>query len=436
MQAIDLNNKYWMPFTANRQFKSAPRLMSRAKGMFYYSDDNRPILDGTSGLWCCNAGHGREEIAKAVSDQLTTMEYAPSFQMGHPKAFELAKRLAQNINQLSSVFFTNSGSEAVDTALKIALAYHQANGDKKREWLIGRDKGYHGVGFGGISVGGLANNKKQFGSLLAKVDHLPSTFDITRNAFSRGLPIHGEEYADALEAICRQHGGETIAAVIVEPIAGSAGVILPTSNYLKRLREICDQHGILLIFDEVITGFGRVGTTFAAQRFDVTPDMITCAKGLTNGAIPMGAVLVDKQIHDTFMRGPEEIIELFHGYTYSGHPVAVAAAMATLDIYEKEQLFQRSRNLENHWQAALHSLSDIDAVIDVRNYGLMGAIELAPRESTTTRAYDVFTHCFHHNDLLIRVTGDVVALSPPLIASESHIDEIIHRLRQSMLAIR
>lgn len=409
--------------------------MSRAEGMFYYSDDDRAILDGTSGLWCCNAGHSRQEITAAVSAQLSTMDYAPSFQMGHPKAFELAKRLSAFIPDLSSVFYTNSGSEAVDTALKIALSYHQQRGDTKRQLLIGREKGYHGVGFGGISIGGLPNNRKGFGPLLPNVDHLPSTLDIANNAFSRGLPLHGDELADALELLCDKHGGESIAAVIVEPIAGSAGVILPSQGYLKRLRELCTHHGILLIFDEVITGFGRVGRCFAAERFNVTPDMITCAKGLTNGVIPMGAVLVDKNIHDAFMQGPEQMIELFHGYTYSGHPVAVAAAMATLDIYDNDQLFERSKALELHWESALHSLADVPRVIDIRNFGLMGAIELAPSESATSKAYEVFTHCFHKNNLLIRVTGDVIALSPPLIVSKEQIDEIVGRLRDALLAV-
>jgi beta-alanine--pyruvate transaminase len=427
---------FWMPFSANRQFKSKPRLLASAKGMFYKSVDGREILDGTGGLWCCNVGHGRDRIVAAVQQQIATMDFAPTFQMGHPLPFLVAERLAAIApDPLNHVFFTNSGSESVDTALKIALAYHRVRGEGQRTRLIGREKGYHGVGFGGISVGGLPNNRKFFGPLLAGVDHMRHTLDIPRNAFSKGLPPHGIELAEDLERIVALHDPSTIAAVIVEPIAGSAGVIIPPDGYLQRLRQICDKHGILLIFDEVITGFGRVGKAFAAQRFGVTPDMITCAKGLSNGSVPMGAVLASSQIHDAFMHGPEGAIELFHGYTYSGHPLACAAALATLDIYAEENLFERAIELENYWADAIHSLRGLPNVIDIRNYGLIGAIELAPREGKVgARAFDVFTTCFHDKDLLIRTTGDVIALSPPLILEKTHIDRIFSTLADTIRA--
>ncbi|MBL0042277.1 MAG: aspartate aminotransferase family protein [Xanthomonadales bacterium] len=427
---------FWMPFSANRQFKSKPRLLASAKGMFYTSVDGREILDGTGGLWCCNAGHGRDRIVAAVQQQIATMDFAPTFQMGHPLPFKVAERLAAiSPEGMSRVFFTNSGSESVDTALKIALAYHRARGEASRTRLIGREKGYHGVGFGGISVGGLPNNRKFFGPLLPGVDHLRHTLDIGRNAFSKGLPPNGIELAEDLERMVALHDASTIAAVIVEPIAGSAGVVIPPDGYLKRLREICDKHGILLIFDEVITGFGRVGKAFAAQRFGVTPDLITCAKGLSNGSVPMGAVIASDKIHDTFMTGPEGAIELFHGYTYSGHPLACAAALATLDIYEEENLFEKAIELEGYWQDAIHSLKGLPNVIDIRNFGLIGAIELAPREGKIgARAYDIFTTCFHDKDLLIRVTGDVIALSPPLILDKSHIDRIFSTLADTIRA--
>jgi beta-alanine--pyruvate transaminase len=421
---------FWMPFSANRQFKAHPRLMASASGMFYRSVDGREILDGTGGLWCCNAGHARPRIVEAVQQQIATLDFAPTFQMAHPLPFTLAERLVEIApDHLNHVFFTNSGSESVDTALKIALAYHRARGEGQRTRLIGREKGYHGVGFGGISVGGLPNNRKWFGSLLPGVDHIRHTLDIGRNAFSRGLPEYGAELADDLERLVLLHDASTIAAVIVEPVAGSAGVILPPKGYLKRLREICDKHGILLIFDEVITGFGRVGNAFAAQRFDVAPDMITAAKGLTNGCVPMGAVFVADKIHEAFMHGPENVIELFHGYTYSGHPLACAAALATLDTYAEEGLFERAIELETYWADAIHALRSQPNVIDIRNIGLIGAIELAPRSGAPgARAYDVFTRCFHEENLLIRVTGDVIALSPPLILERAHIDRIFQTL--------
>ncbi|GMU45048.1 MAG: aspartate aminotransferase family protein [Xanthomonadales bacterium] len=425
---------FWMPFTANRQFKHRPRLLAGAEGMYYRAVDGRQVLDGTAGLWCCNAGHARRRIVDAVSQQIATMDFAPTFQMGHPLPFKVAERLAGIAPEpLKRVFFTNSGSESVDTALKIAIAWHRVRGEGQRTRLIGREKGYHGVGFGGISVGGLPNNRKFFGALLPGTDHLRHTLDLNRNAFSRGLPAHGVELAEDLERLVALHDASTIAAVIVEPIAGSAGVVLPPEGYLKRVREICDKHGILLIFDEVITGFGRVGMPFAAQRFGVTPDLITIAKGLSNGAVPMGAVLVSNTIHDAFMHGPEGAIELFHGYTYSGHPVACAAALATLDIYAEEKLFDKAIELGQYWEDALHALRELPNVIDIRNFGLIGAVELASRPGAVgARAYEVFTRCFHDKDLLIRTTGDVIALSPPLIIEKAHIDAIFERLAEAI----
>lgn len=428
-QRPDTMDAFWMPFTANRQFRQRPRLLASAQGMYYTDVDGRQVLDGTAGLWCCNAGHGRREIADAVSAQIQQMDFAPTFQMGHPLPFTLAERLAEIAPPgLNRVFFTNSGSESVDTALKIALAYHRARGDSSRTRLIGRELGYHGVGFGGISVGGMVNNRKAFAVQLPGVDHLPHTLDLTRNAFTRGLPAHGAELAEQLERLVTLHGAENIAAVIVEPLSGSAGVILPPTGYLQRLREITQKHGILLIFDEVITGYGRVGEAFAAQRWGVTPDIITTAKGLTNGAIPMGAVFVNQAIQDAFMHGPENLIEFFHGYTYSGHPVAAAAALATLDIYQRDGLLTRARDLEHYWEDALHSLRDQPNVIDIRNTGLVGAVHLASRDGAPgTRGYDVFEECFWQG-AMVRCTGDIIAMSPPLIAEKEHIDQLIETL--------
>jgi beta-alanine--pyruvate transaminase len=427
---------FWMPFTANRLFKANPRLLARAEGMHYWTDDGRQLLDGAAGLWCVNAGHGRREITDAVAKQLAHLDFAPTFQMGHALAFELANRLVQiTPGDLNHVFFVNSGSEAVDTALKIALAYHRVRGDAARQRLIGREKGYHGVGFGGISVGGMVNNRKFFGSLLPGVDHLRHTLDHEHNAFTRGVPQWGTHLAEDLERLVALHDASTIAALIVEPVQGSAGVILPSRGYLKRLREICDKHGILLIFDEVITGFGRLGTPFGADYFDVMPDIMTTAKGLTNGAIPMGAVFVRDAIHDAFMKGPENAIELFHGYTYSAHPAACAAALAALDIYERENLLTRAAALASHWENAVHSLRDLPNVIDIRNIGLVAAIELQPREGApTARAYEALTKAFDQG-LLIRVTGDTIALSPPLIISEEQIDQLASSLRKILLSI-
>jgi beta-alanine--pyruvate transaminase len=426
-------DEFWMPFTANRQFKASPRLLESAEGMYFRSRDGRQVLDGTAGLWCCNAGHGRREITEAVSRQIARLDFAPTFQMGHPLPFELAERLADIAPVgLNRVFFTNSGSESADTALKVALAYQRAIGQGTRTRLIGRELGYHGVGFGGISVGGMVNNRKAFPALLPGVDHLPHTLDIARNAFSRGLPEFGIEKADELERLVTLHGAENIAAVIVEPMSGSAGVILPPVGYLQRLREITRKHGILLIFDEVITGFGRVGKAFAAQRWGVTPDIITCAKGLTNGAIPMGAVFVADDIHQAFMQGPDSAIEFFHGYTYSGHPVACAAALATLDIYQGERLFERTLELEAYWQDALLGLRDLPNVVDIRAVGLVGGVQLAPSaEGVGKRGFQVFEQCFH-DGLMVRVTGDTIAMSPPLIVEKEQIDTLVGTLADSI----
>jgi beta-alanine--pyruvate transaminase len=432
--APSLDN-FWMPFTANRQFKAAPRLLASASGMYYTDVDGHQVLDGTAGLWCCNAGHGRKQITQAVERQISTMDFAPTFQMGHNIAFDFAEKLAAIAPggpdaKLDRVFFTNSGSESVDTALKIAIAYQRAIGQGTRTLIIGREKGYHGVGFGGISVGGLVNNRRVFPQIPA--DHMRHTLDIGRNAFSKGLPEHGIELADDLERLVQLHGAEKIAAVIVEPMSGSAGVVLPPKGYLERIRATADKHGILVIYDEVITGFGRLGTPFAVDYFGVKPDLVTTAKGLTNGAIPMGAVFASRTVHDALMTGPENAIELFHGYTYSGHPVACAAGLATLEIYAEEGLLTRGAELAEHWQNALHSLKGAPNVIDIRNLGLVGAIELSSREGAIgARAYDVFVDCFKKG-LLIRVTGDVIALSPPLIVEKEQIDTIVSMIGDAL----
>lgn len=421
---------FWMPFTANRQFKKAPRMFVAAKDMHYTTSDGRQVLDGTAGLWCVNAGHCRPLITEAIQKQAAELDYAPAFQMGHPKAFELANRIVDIAPEgLDHVLYTNSGSESVETALKVALAYQKAIGQGSRTRLIGRERGYHGVNFGGISVGGIVANRKMFGTLLAGVDHMPHTHDLSRNAFSRGEPKYGAELADELERIVTLHDASTIAAVIVEPVAGSTGVLIPPPGYLKRLREICDKHGILLIFDEVITGFGRLGTPFAADYFGVVPDIMITAKGLTNGVIPMGAVLVSGEIHDAFMSGPEHLIEFFHGYTYSGNPIASAAGLATLETYRQEGLLTRGQELGGYWENALHSLKGVRHVIDIRNIGLVGAIELEPiAGQPTKRAFAAFVRAYEKG-LLIRTTGDIIALSPPLIVEQSHIDEIVDTIR-------
>jgi beta-alanine--pyruvate transaminase len=427
---------YWMPFTGNRHFKAHPKLIAAARGMHCTTTDGREVLDAIAGLWCCNAGHGHPRIVEAIQRQAATLDYATAFQLGHPAVFDLATRVAELApGELNRVFFVNSGSEAVDTALKIALAYHRQRGQAQRTRLIGRERGYHGVGFGGISVGGIGNNRRQFGPLLAGVDHLPHTHAPEHNAFSRGQPAWGAHLADDLERLVALHGADTIAAVIVEPLAGSTGVLIPPQGYLERLRELCDRHGILLIFDEVITGFGRLGDSFAANRLGVTPDLITCAKGLTSGAVPMGAVIVHDAIYDAFMTGPEFAIELFHGYTYSGHPLAAAAGLAALDVYRDEGLFERARALAPVFEEALHSLRGLPHVIDIRNLGLVGAIELAPiAGQPTRRALDAWERCFDAG-VLVRTTGDIIALSPPLVIEEAQIAQIVDTLRTVLKAL-
>ena len=427
---------FWMPFTANRQFKQAPRLLKSSKDMYYYNTDGQKIMDGTAGLWCVNAGHCRPQITEAVQKQIAELDYAPAFQMGHPLAFELSSRLVNMMPKgLDHVFYTNSGSESVETALKIALAYQKAKGEGSRTRLIGRERGYHGVNFGGISVGGIVANRKQFGTLLAGVDHLPHTHLPEKNAFSVGQPEHGAYLAEDLERIVTLHDPSTIAAVIVEPMAGSTGVLMPPKGYLEKLREICTKYEILLIFDEVITGFGRLGSPFAADHFGVVPDLITTAKGLTNGVIPMGAVFAKDFIYDTLLDGPENTIELFHGYTYSATPIACAAAMATLDVYAEENLLTRAADLDSYWAERIHSLRDCPNVIDIRNMGLVGAIELKPIEGAPTkRAFNAFLKAYEKG-LLIRTTSDIIALSPPLIISKDEIDSLFGTLREVLMEL-
>ncbi len=429
----------WMPFTANRAFKAAPRMLARAEGVHYWDVDGRRILDGTSGLWCVNAGHARPRIVEAISQAARTLDYAPGFNMGHPAPFALAERLAEiTPSGLDRVFFTNSGSESVDTAIKMVIAYFAARGEPERVRFVGRTKGYHGVGFGGISVGGLENNRKAFAHhLLPHTDaHLPSTHGIDANRFAHGQPAQGAELADALETLCASHGGHTIAAVFVEPMAGSAGVLVPPVGYLERLRRICDQHGILLVFDEVITGFGRMGAAFGAQRFGVTPDLMTVAKGITNGAVPMGAVFARRDVYDTVVDTAPAGIEFFHGYTYSGHPLACAAGLATLDTYLEEGLFTRAAELAPYWEAAVHSLKDEPNVIDIRNCGLVAGVEVAAREGQVgARGMEAHIDCFAHG-LLVRFTGDTIAMSPPLIVEHAHIDEMIDGVRGALRRLR
>ena len=428
--AFDLD-AFWMPFTANRQFKAAPRLFVSARDMHFTTDDGRQVLDGIAGLWCVNAGHGRKKIVEAIQKQAGVLDYAPPFQMGHPLPFKVAARLRKMLpGDLDYTFFTNSGSEAVDTALKIALAYHRARGEGQRRWLIGRERGYHGGNFGGMSVGGMPANRKAFGSLLPAVDHLQQTHDLEHNSFSRGQPAWGAHLADELEnRIIMLHDASNIAAVIVEPLAGSAGVLVPPKGYLEKLRQICDKHGILLIFDEVITGFGRLGASFACEKLGIIPDLICLAKGLTNGSVPMGAVVARKAIYDKMMAAaPENTIELFHGYTYSGHPLASAAALASLDLFEEEQLFQRAGELAPYFEDAVHSLRELPHVIDVRNLGMVAGIELESIPGKpTARAFEAFQRCYEKG-VLIRTTGDIIALSPPLIVSKPQIDEMVGTL--------
>jgi beta-alanine--pyruvate transaminase len=420
----------WMPFTANRQFKKNPRMLVSAEGMYYTAADGRKLLDGCAGLWCCNAGHARPKIVEAIAAQARELDYAPPFQMGHPKSFELAARLVAHLPPgLDHVFFTNSGSESVETGLKIALAYQRTIGQGSRFRLLGRERGYHGVNFGGTSVGGIVANRKYFGTLLTGVDHIRHTHDLARNAYSRGQPEHGAEFADDLEKLVALHDASTIAAVIVEPVAGSTGVLIPPKGYLEKLRAICDKYGILLIFDEVITGFGRLGKPFAVDRFGVTPDIVLTAKGVTNGTVPMGAVFVKKEIYQAFMTGPEHLIEFFHGYTYSGHPLAAAAGLATLDTYEEEGLLTRGSELERYFADGVHSLKGLPHVVDLRNCGLVGAIELEPIPGEPAkRGFQAFLKAFE-TGLMVRTTGDTIALSPPLIIEKKHIDFLFDTLR-------
>ena len=428
---------FWMPFTPNRAFKKRPRLISRAKDMHYYTPEGRSIIDAAAGLWCCNAGHNRAPIVAAIQRQAAELDLTPTFQFGHPLVFQLASRLAAMAPaDLDHVFFANSGSEAADTALKIAIAYHNVRGQASRTRLIGRERGYHGVGFGGISVGGMVNNRKHFGALLAGVDHLPATYSREHQAFTKGEPEWGGHLADALEPIVALHDASTIAAVIVEPMAGSTGVLPPPKGYLQKLRAICDKYGILLIFDEVITGFGRLGASFAAERYGVIPDIITFAKGVTSGTVPMGGVIVRKGIYDAFMQGPDHAIELFHGYTYSGHPLACAAALATLDVYRDEKLFDAAKTLEPKWCDALMTLKGLPNVADIRCVGLTAGIDLAPiAGSPGLRGYKAIEHCFHEAGIMIRMSGDTFELTPPLVMSETQIGEIVDKVGQTIRAV-
>src|SRR5947208_4164511 len=428
---------FWVPFTPNRAFKKAPRLIARAKGMHYYTTEGKPIIDGSAGMWCCNAGHNRDPIVAAIQQQAAELDYPPAFQFSHPKAFELASRVAALApGDLDHVFFCNSGSEAVDTALKIALAYHHVRGEGSRTRLLGRDRGYHGVGFGGIAVGGMVNNRKFFGALLAGVDHLPATYDRAQQAFSPGEPEWGAHLADELERIVTLHDASTIAAVIVEPMAGSTGVLPAPKGYLPRLRAICDKHGILLIFDEVITAFGRLGHAFAAERYGVEPDMITFAKGITSGSVPMGGVIVRKGIYDAFMRGPMHVAELFHGYTYSAHPLACAAGLATLELYRDEGLFERAHKLEPVWAEAAMSLKGLPNVLDIRCVGLTAGIDIASRPGEVgKRAFDAMDKAFHEHDLVIRAAGETLVLTPPLIVNEGQIDEMFAKAARVIKAV-
>jgi len=429
--SADQLDAYWMPFTANRQFKSSPRLVVKAEGMYYTTHDGRRILDGFAGLWCCNAGHCRKPITEAIQKQAATMDYAPAFQMSHPLAFELANRIvALAPGALKHVFFCNSGSEAVDSALKIALAWHRVSGRGERIRLIGRERAYHGVGFGGISVGGIAANRKMFGAMLAGVDHLPHTHNLEKNAFSRGQPVWGAQLADELERLVALHDASTIAAVIVEPMAGSTGVLIPPQGYLQRLRDITRKHGILLIFDEVISAFGRLGTSFGADLFGVEPDMITFAKGVTSGTVPMGGVIVSSDIYQAFMAGAKGTIELFHGYTYSAHPLACAAGIAALQLYEQEQLFQRAAQMAAPFEDALHSLKGTRHVIDIRTIGLVGAVELQSRPGAVgARGFEAYLRAYEKG-VLVRQTGDILAFAPALIIEKAQIDQIVATVRE------
>ena len=428
---------FWMPFTANRQFKAAPRLFAGASGMYYTTPEGRQVLDGTAGLWCVNAGHCRAPIVEAVQKQAATMDYAPPFNMGHPLAFEAASAVVRVAPAgMERVFFTNSGSESADTAIKMALAYHRARGEPGRRIIIGRDRGYHGVNIGGTMAGGIPGNRKAFPALMAGVDHIRATHDLARNAFSRGQPAHGAEFADELDRLVAFHDPSNIAAVIVEPMAGSAGVLIPPKGYLEKLAATCAKHGILLIFDEVITGFGRLGAPFAAQFFGITPDLLTCAKAINNAAVPMGAVIAKTSIYETITNAaPDGQIEFLHGYTYSSHPLACAALLATQQLYVDEQLFARANAMAPKFEAALHSLTGTKHVIDIRNLGLVGGIEFEPRAGAPgRRGLEAHIRCFEAG-VLARFTGDILALSPPLIIEEAQIERIVETIRTVLASI-
>jgi beta-alanine--pyruvate transaminase len=425
-------NAFWLPFTAQRQFRDQPLLFTSAQGMHYRADDGRQVLDAMAGLWCCNAGHGQPRITQAIAEAAGRLDFVSSFKMSHPAAFQLADRIAALAPAgMNHIFFTNSGSEAVDTALKIARAYHQARGDARRTKLVGRAKGYHGMGFGGLSVAGIGRHKRDFGPLLPDTAHLPLPYD-GRAQFSRGLAQTGAEYADALEQLLLVHDAATIAAVIVEPVTGSGGVYPPPVGYLQRLRELCTKHGILLIFDEVITGFSRIGAPFAAQAFGVTPDVIACAKGMTNGTVPMGGVIASDTVYQAFMTGAPDVIELFHGYTYSAHPLACAAALATLDVHEELGLAARTLQMAPLWETAAHALRGEPHVADIRNVGLLAAIDLKPRSGAPgARGNDVQAACLQAG-VLIRNSGDTLVLSPPLVISESQIEMVFGTVREAL----
>jgi len=425
---------FWMPFTANQDFKADPRIVSKSKGMYYYTPNGDKVLDAVAGLWCCNAGHNRDEIVKAIQEQAAELDFVPSFQAGHYKAFELSNKLTDiSPENLNHVFYSNSGSEAVETALKIALAYFRAIGQPSKRILIGRERGYHGTGFGGLSVGGMVNNKKQIERFLPEVYHLPHTHNLEHNSYSKGQPAWGAHLADDLLKQIEKHGAANIAAVIVEPVAGSTGVLIPPIGYLEKLRKICTDNDIILIFDEVITGFGRLGKPFAADFFNIEPDLMAIAKGLTSGTVPMAATFVSDKIYKTFMQGDPKVIEFFHGYTYSAHPLACAAAIATLDVYKKDNLLNRASEIAKYWEDALHSLKGTKHIIDIRNLGLIGAIELESiPEKPSRRAYNVLCEAFRHQKLFVRVTGDIIALSPSLIIQKQEIDLIVEKLKKTI----
>lgn len=430
---------FWMPFTDHDRFKKQPKMFSRADGVFFYTEDGREIYDSASGLWCVNAGHNNKKIVAAVQEQAGKLDYAPCFNAGHRLPITMAQKLLELVpnRNFQEVFFTMCGSTAVDTSLKIALAYQRARGQGQRVKFLGRERGYHGVNFGGISVGGIMANRKNYsGNLLPNIDHLPHTHSLKDMAFSRGLPKWGAHLADDLEKLIQFHDPTTIAAVMIEPVAGSTGVLVPPEGYLQKVQEICKKYDILLIFDEVITGFGRVGGSFATEKFNVTPDMITCAKGLTNAMVPAGAVICNGKlmdaIHSAAHQNPETQIELFHGYTYTGHPLAMAAGLATLEVYKEMKLFERTDELAPYFEEQLHSLKGLPNIIDIRNYGLMGAVEFAPIPGAPVkRAMDIFDRCFEHG-MFVRAAGNALAFSPPLISEKKHIDRLVDTLARSV----